>query len=200
MRKNTGPVIKQAFMLLIVFLFHIQAVYALDINGLISTDSRWTTADSPINITGDVRVETNTTLTIDPGVEVVFQSSPDVSYGYSILVDGTLTARGDQLEPIVFSAEDPLIPWGAIIFSDTSIDWDQGASTGSVIEYCVIEYGGNEEYGAVAMLSTFNAMPLIARNVIRFSVASGISALVSEDPAVIFSLSGKFKSPSSRCY
>jgi hypothetical protein len=199
MRKKTGPVIRQALILLIACLFHFQAAYALDVNGLISADSRWTIADSPINITGDVRVEMNTTLIIDPGVEVVFQSSPDVSQGYSIRIDGTLIARGDKMEPVAFTAADRLIPWGAIMFSDTSIDWDQEKSTGSVIEYCVIEYGGNQADGA-AMISAFNAMPLIARNVIRFSVASGISALVSEDPAVIFSLSGKISILSNQIY
>jgi len=199
MRKSTGPVIRQAFILLIVCLFHFPAAHALDVNGVISTDSRWTTADSPVNVTGDVRVEKNITLTIDPGVAVVFQSSPDVSQGYSIRVDGILSARGDQVEPVVFTAADSSIPWGSIMFSDTSIDWDQDTSTGSVIEYCVIEYGGNQSDGA-AMISTFNAMPLIARNAIRFSVNSGISALVSEDPALIFSLSGKIQIISNQIY
>lgn len=199
MRKNTGPVIKQALMLLILFLFHFQAAYALDINGEISSDTRWTTADSPINITGDVRVLMNTTLTIDPGVNVVFQSSPDASEGYSLRIDGMLIARGDQMEPVVFTAADPSIPWGSIMFTDTSVDWDQEASKGSVVEYCVIEYGGNEADGA-AMISTFNAMPQIVGNVIRFGIASGIAALVSEDPAAIFSLSGKIRIISNQIY
>ena len=199
MRKKTGPVIKRAFILLIVCWFHFQTAYALDVNGVISENSRWTAADSPINITGDVRVEMNTSLTIDPGVEVVFKSPPDTSQGYSIRIDGTLIARGDQIEPIVFTAADPSTPWGSVMFSDTSMDWDQDTSTGSAIEYCVVEYGGNEADSA-AMISTFNAMPLIARNVIRFSAAAGISAFVSEDPAVISSLSGKIRIISNRIY
>jgi len=199
MRKNTGPVIMQALMLLIVCLFHFQEVYALDVNGVISSDSRWTTADSPVNITGDVRVERGVTLTVDPGVEVIFKSSPDVSYGYSIRIDGTLIARGDQMEPIVFTAADSSIPWGGILFSDTCVDWDPTESAGSVIEYCVIEYGGNE-VNAAAMVSTFNAMPLIAGNAIRFSIASGISAQVSDDPVAIFSLSSKIRIISNQIY
>ena len=200
MRKNTSPVIRRAFILLIFCLFYFQTAYALDVNGVIGADSRWTKkADSPIHITGDVRVERDAKLTIDPGVEVIFQSSPDVSYGYSIRIDGTLIARGDQMEPIIFTAADSSIPWGSIMFSDASVDWDQDASTGSVIEYCVVEYGGNEADGA-AMISTFNAMPLIESNAIRFSVSSGISAQVSEDPAVIFSLSGEIRIISNQIY
>jgi hypothetical protein len=85
------------------------------------------------------------------------------------------------------------------MFTDTSVDWDQETSTGSVLEYCVIEYGGNEGNG-VAMVSTFNAMPLIAGNEIRFGVASGISAMVSEDPAAIYSLSGNIRIISNQIY
>jgi len=199
MRKKTGPVIRRALILLIVCWFHSQSAYALDVNGVISENTRWTAADSPINITGDVRVEMNTALIIDPGVEVIFKSAPDTRQGYSIRIDGMLIARGNQIEPIVFTAADRSAPWGSIMFSDTSMDWDQGSSKGSVIEYCVVEYGGNEADGA-AMISTFNAMPLIARNVIRFSAAAGISAFVSADPAVISSLSGNIRIISNQIY
>ncbi|MBC2714014.1 MAG: hypothetical protein HF978_01785 [Desulfobacteraceae bacterium] len=199
MRKQIGLVIRRAFILLTLCWLHFQTAYALDVNGVISEDSRWTTADSPINITGDVQLEINTTLTIDPGVKVIFQSSPDISQGYSIRIDGTLIARGDQMQPVIFTAADSSIPWGAIMFSDASRDWDKDTSTGSVIEYCVIEYGGNEPDGA-GMISTFNAMPLIARNAIRFGVAAGISSFVSEDPAVISSLSGDLRIISNQIY
>jgi len=50
------------------------------------------------------------------------------------------------------------------------------------------------------MISAFNAMPLIKRNAIRFSAASGISAYVSEDPAVISSLSGNIRIISNQIY
>ena len=202
MRKQIEFVIRIIFILMILCWFHFQAAYALDINGKISTDGRWATADSPINITGDVHVEMNTTLTVDPGVEVVFQSSPDISQGcqgYSIRIDGTLIARGEQMDPILFTAADKSVPWGAIMFSDTSSDWDEDAATGSVIEFCMLEYGGNEPEGS-GMISSFNAMPLIARNAIRFGVDAGISALVSEDPAVISSLSSDIPIISNQIY
>lgn len=199
MQRQTGQAARCVFFLLALCWLHFQTAYAIDVNGIIDTDSYWTFADSPINITGDLRVAADTTLVIAPGVEVIFQSSPDTSQGYSIRIDGTLTARGDQMDPIVFTAADQANPWGAIVFNDESKDWVPDTSTGSVIEYCVIEYGGNETDGA-AMISLFNAMPLIARNAIRFGVSAGISALVSEDPASISSLSGKVRIVSNMIY
>ncbi len=198
-KKITGIAGKGIFILFILICFHFQKAYALDVNGVISQDTRWTKEDSPINITGDVHVGVNTTLTIDPGVEVIFKSSPDIAQGYSIRINGTLIARGETNRPIIFTAADRAIPWGAIIFADDSKDWDQDSSSGNVIEHCLLEYGGNEPDGA-GMIITFNAMPLIARNAIRFSVASGISALVSEDPALISSLSGNIRIISNQIY
>ncbi|MEZ4578637.1 MAG: hypothetical protein R2875_11670 [Desulfobacterales bacterium] len=46
-----------------------------DVNGLISDPTRWSTADSPVTITGNVRVAADATLTIDAGVTVIFKSS-----------------------------------------------------------------------------------------------------------------------------
>jgi len=187
-----------AIILLVLGGLQLPAV-ALDVNGMIHADSRWTTTDSPVTITGNVRVAEDAALTIDPGVEVVFQSSPDVSEGFSIRIDGTLVARGSESQPIVFTAADRSIPWGAIKFHDTSRDWDPAASAGSVMSYCVLEYGGNEADGG-GMISTFNAMPLITRNAIRFSDAAGISAIVAEDPALISSLSGAARIVSNLIY
>ncbi len=199
MRKQVKFLVSGAAALLMLLGFQPQAAYALDVNGRINTDSRWTQADSPVLITGDVRLAEGAVLTIDPGVEVLFQSPPDVREGFSIRVDGTLVARGSQSRPIVFTAADRDVPWGAIIFSDTSRDWDPAAETGSVMEYCLLEYGGNEPDGD-GMICTFDAMPLIAGNAIRFSDAAGIAAAVSEEPAGVASLSGNIGIVSNLIY
>ena len=199
MRDKPSLFIKLAFLFFIICCLCLQPAYALDVNGLINSDTRWTYAESPINITGDVRVDADTTLRINPGVEVIFHPSPDSSQGYSLRIDGILVARGNQTRPIIFTAADPAIPWGAIIFSDTSKDWHQETSKGSILEFCVVEYGGkNPNTGG--MISTSNAMPLIARNAVRFSDTAGIAALVSDDPAAIESLSGNISIISNCIY
>jgi hypothetical protein len=200
MLKQIERVIRTAFLLMIFCWVHLQPAYAaMDVQGVIDTDSRWKIADSPIHITGDVRIVKNTTLTIDPGVEVIFQPSPNPRQGYSIRIDGALVARGKQRQPIRFTAKDPSQPWGTIMFLDTSRDWDPDTSAGSVMEYCIVEHGGNDGNSA-AMVSIFNAMPLIAQNAIRFSLTAGVSAFVSEDPAGISSLSGDIQIISNRIY
>lgn len=200
MLKQIERVIRTLFILMIFCWVHLQPAYAaMDVQGVIETDTRWTIADSPILITGDIRIVKNTTLTIDPGVRVVFQPSPDPRQGYSIRIEGTLIARGKQRQPIRFTAKDPSHPWGGIIFLDTSRDWDPDTSTGSVVEYCIVEHGGNEGSSS-GMVSTFNAMPLIAQNAIRFSRTAGIWAFVSEEPAWISSLSGDIQIISNRIY
>ena len=48
----------------------------------------WTKANSPYNIFGDIRVPDSMTLTIEPGVRVIFQGH------YRLAVDGTIRAIG----------------------------------------------------------------------------------------------------------
>lgn len=181
-----------AFFLLIMWGFLGHAAYAIDIKGIIDADTRWTADDSPVNVTGNVRVAEGVVLTIDPGVEVVFQSSPNLDEGYSLRIFGTLTARGSDTNPIIFTAEDVSVPWGAIEFSDTSQDWNSDTAEGCVIEYCVVEHGGNETDGR-GMIRTVDAEPRIVRNAIRFSTAAGISAQVAADPAEVVSPSGNLQ-------
>ncbi|WP_373500734.1 hypothetical protein [Desulfococcus sp.] len=171
--------------------------HALDVRGVIDADRVWTAAESPVHITGDILVAEGATLTIEPGVQVVFQPRPDTARGYTLTVEGTLVARGEEGRPIVFTASDPNTPWGAILFEDRSEDWDEVRESGSVISGCVVEYGGNDPDGGEAMIFTLNAMPLIAGNAVRFSKAGGIAAFVTEDAV---SLSGNLQIINNQVY
>jgi hypothetical protein len=191
--------VKGAAALVLAWGVCLHAAHALDVSGRIDADTRWTLEESPVRVTGNVRIAEDAELVIDPGVTVLFKPSPDAGEGFSIVVDGTFTAMGSPGEPIAFTAEDPESPWGSIHFSDTSRDWDPGAEAGCAMEYCVVEYGGNApEFGA--MISTLNATPLIARNALRFSEAAAVSSAVSEDPAAISSASGEIRIVSNRIY
>jgi hypothetical protein len=182
--------------LLLLVLLCPASTYALDVNGVIDSDSRWTMADSPIRVIGDVFVAQGASLTVDPGAEVVFQTRPDTTRGYNLTVEGTLVADGDPVQPIVFTAQDTGFPWGTIVFTDTSQDWDDDQATGSSLTYCVVEYGGNApDYDA--MIATVNAMPRIAHNAIRFSSSGGIGALAG-DGAV--SISGNLDVTGNQIY
>ncbi|MDM8551597.1 right-handed parallel beta-helix repeat-containing protein [Desulfobacterales bacterium HSG2] len=149
----------------------------------ITEDTIWKRSESPYIITGNILVNENIRLEIEPGVVVKFSTPPVASVGYYIRVDGILKAQGDENNPILFTAEDPLNHrWGCIAFTDTSTGWDETTLTGSVIRNCAIEYAGNsqeggaEEFGGAAIRCS-SASPLIAENLIRYSAGHGILAV-----------------------
>ena len=60
----------------------------------------WTKANSPYNINGEITIPNDSTLTIEPGVEVVFTGH------YKFNVQGRLLAIGTETDTIVFTIND----------------------------------------------------------------------------------------------
>ncbi|TKJ41004.1 hypothetical protein CEE37_04895 [candidate division LCP-89 bacterium B3_LCP] len=81
-------------------------------------------------VVGDVRVPVDSTLTIEPGVEVVFRGY------YKLIVNGWLSAEGTENDLILFTAADTSHAWHGIRFID--------APDNSHLSYCVIQYGHAE--------------------------------------------------------
>ena len=75
-----------------------QARVATDVQGTIITHTTWILAESPYVVTGDVIVNPDITLTIEPGVMVAFDGD------YAIYVNGTLDAIGTDTDPIRFAS------------------------------------------------------------------------------------------------
>ena len=99
----------------------------------------WTKANSPYNINGEITVPDSLTLTIEPGVEVVFTGH------YKFNVQGRLLAIGTETDTIVFTINDTTgfnnltIPdggWHGIRFIDTPSNNDS-----SKIVFCKLQYG-----------------------------------------------------------
>ena len=87
----------------------------------------WTAANSPYMIHGDITIHTDSTLTIEPGVEVIFDGY------YRLNVAGHLYANGTASDSIYFMPTDTLVGWRGIYYSSLN--------TQQQLSYCVIKYG-----------------------------------------------------------
>jgi hypothetical protein len=106
----------------------ISGVHASTIFGPLTSDTTWTKADSPITFTGNVLVASNATLTIEPGVTVNFNQ-------YNLQVNGTLIARGDSADKIVFTINNTnILVSRQVIFYPYSNGWNEQTGNGSIIE------------------------------------------------------------------
>jgi PKD repeat protein len=97
------------------------------VSGRISENTTWTLSGSPYIVEGDILVELNVFLTIEPGAVIRFGGVT------SLIVDGTLIAQGNSTFYIFFSsnATSPAIgDWGTI-----RIRGGHGEIAYSVVEY-----------------------------------------------------------------
>lgn len=147
-----------------------------NVNGIINSDTTWTKANSPYNLTGPVTVSPGVTLTIEPGTIV------DANYLNYLQINGTINARGTTNEPINFNGGQPLsapngldllfgdFSGGDVIFSQSSSSWNQQTQSGSIIENAVIEdlviNGGSPKISANSLLNIdiFGGSPEISNN------------------------------------
>jgi Bacterial Ig-like domain (group 1) len=111
--------------------------------GLINSNTTWSLASSPYDVCpAGVAVNTGATLTIDPGVTVLFEQGS----GDKLSVLGTLEAMGTSTQPITMTAV-VLTPgsWRGI-----SVDGSIGNPAVANLQYVTLEYGGdNGSYGAL---------------------------------------------------
>ncbi|MGE4073526.1 MAG: hypothetical protein AB7E72_20335 [Lysobacterales bacterium] len=93
---------------------------ALDVSGLIDSNTVWSITDSPILVTGTVTVQNGASLSIDAGVQVRFAPSTEL-----VIASGSLQAVGSPAEPVVFESANPSPnagDWGPIEIQDNTDD------------------------------------------------------------------------------
>ncbi|MDI6788435.1 MAG: right-handed parallel beta-helix repeat-containing protein, partial [Planctomycetota bacterium] len=144
------------------------------VSGIISENITWTLANSPYIVVGSVLIDSGVTLTIEPGVQVLIASAK------SMQVNGTLVARGTTSNKITFTRYSTT-EWNYLMFADSSIDAAVDGSnnnyiSGSVLEHCIIEYGGGATIDNIGAIMANNAHPFINYCTIRYNKARGISA------------------------
>ncbi|MBI2875792.1 MAG: right-handed parallel beta-helix repeat-containing protein, partial [Candidatus Tectomicrobia bacterium] len=148
--------------------------------GSLAVDTTWSTAGGPYLITGDLSVNAGITLTVEPGVRVLFwalqddQASGWWSNRSELIINsgGTLTAVGTADDPIIFTSSNPQAvsgDWGGIRFQFG------GSGTLSYMEVSRATYGV-QTYGA-------NSSPLIENGVYRDNQL-GIYASLASSPTI----------------
>jgi len=96
----------------------------------------WTLAGSPYYIDYDQVISNGSELTIEPGVEIIFNGH------YNITVYGRLNASGTETDTIVFKPEDNTIGWHGLRF----IDLNNNTQEISYLKYCKLEWGQAKRY------------------------------------------------------
>lgn len=137
------------------------------VNTDITTDTTWTIAGSPYEVTTDIQVYPVATLTIEPGVVVQFAQLT------SINVLGKMLATGTPTQTILFTGSTAQPGWwDGISFTAPSLV----TNTGSHLEHVTIEYGGYLH----ANLHFFRAQAEINHVNLRYSSKAGLYTQQSE--------------------
>lgn len=89
-----------------------------------------TKAQSPYRVTGDIRVPKDSTLTIEAGVYLDFDSAK------LIRIDGAIQSLGTEINPVIMTCSDSLLGWLGLAFVD-----NKGQDT-SWLYHTKIEYIG----------------------------------------------------------
>lgn len=121
----------------------------------------WTNNNTYI-VVGDITVSSGQTLTVEAGTEIKFDGY------YSLIVNGTLNAIGNENKYIKFTANTT---------SPTNSDWNQiqinNASTTSELKYCIIEYGNEDDNDQTGLVEAKGNV-IIENSIIRYSDAVAI--------------------------
>ncbi|MFG0315979.1 MAG: right-handed parallel beta-helix repeat-containing protein [Planctomycetota bacterium JB042] len=158
-------------------LFTGSAVARTDVGGALTSHTTWSVAGSPFAVTSSIVVENGAVLTIDPGVEVRVGAGLSIRIGSTGLGAGTLVARGTPQSPVVFTSV-AATPgrWSELLFSADATDatFSVGGAyrSGSILEQCVVEFGG----GAGAGVRVVDSAPYLASCTVRGNQGDGLSA------------------------
>jgi PKD repeat protein len=169
----------QAIILLVAMFFSLALVYPAQAATTVVTgdvSGTWDAAGSPYLVEGDVTVPAGTSLTIEPGVQIIFQS------WYSLTVNGTLQADGTDNAPVLFSAPDGGPGWPGIRFV--------GASDSSRLTHVIVERGratGASPLNLGGGIYIENSSPTVRYSTIRdnFAIKGGGGIALIQSNAIL---------------
>jgi hypothetical protein len=119
------------------------ATAGVNVDQDITASVTWT-ADKTYFISGDINVDNNAILTIQPGTVIKFNAGASLTIGYSS--NATLIAAGTAQKPIIFTSNAAAPAAGAW----EGLYFDSHTLNNTVLSYCNIEFAGsNSSYGAL---------------------------------------------------
>ncbi|MBN1925142.1 MAG: right-handed parallel beta-helix repeat-containing protein [Prolixibacteraceae bacterium] len=126
-------------LLIFAFVFYVVSANALTNIAGGNVSGTWTTAGSPYHINGNITVQDGDLLTIQPGVQVIFQGH------YYLNMIGQIDATGTSASPITFTATNTVDGWRGIVIDNTDGPFGVlGAMDNngqSKLIYCDFSYG-----------------------------------------------------------
>ncbi|MFZ4548928.1 MAG: NosD domain-containing protein, partial [Bacteroidales bacterium] len=106
------------------------------VGGELTSDATYFPANNPYIVTQDLKIAIGITLTILPGVELLFET------GTGLISNGTLIANGTSDQKIKFSSRSELPgmgQWSGIVFNKAKSSFDDSTYiSGSVISHAII--------------------------------------------------------------
>ncbi len=144
-------------------------------NGDVDLDATWEDPGIPYQINANVDIEGTdgldgvTTVTIEAGAELRFNSFGGLSIGHTsnAALPGALIAAGDVANPITFTSSAAMPApgsWQGVVFDQFSDD------SLCKLDYCIAEYGGASNTGNIR---SYYANPVVSNTVSRYSGSSG---------------------------
>ena len=131
-----------------------------------NVSGHWMLSGSPYQIQGNITVPNGTTLTIDPGVTVLFENGP-----YTMEVKGRVLAIGTLSKYIYFTAANHVTGFSGIRFDTLA-----GTNDTSKFIYCNLQYGAdNATYfnGGAFEMSSWNKVIISNSTITKCQATNG---------------------------
>ena len=127
----------------------------------------WTSAGSPYLIDGEITIPTDSTLTIQPGVDIIFQGQ------YGLTIHGYLYALGSINDSIMFTSADTIQGWKFLYF--------ENSPDSSILMYCTVRHA----YSVFGAIYCRSSNPIISNSIITYDSTQGILCF-SASPSIRF--------------
>jgi fibronectin type 3 domain-containing protein len=127
------------FIFFFCFLFSINYLQAqTNVSGIIGSNTTWTKAGSPYNITGNTQISVGVSLTIQPGAKIVFTGD------FSFRALGNIIAIGNATDSIYFETNSPNTKIGKGIYirstASANLDVNYVYLSGTIFKYASFKH------------------------------------------------------------